>query len=514
MLSYGLIELSDVLEELFPGLSFFPPPAGGSPGIAFEEYEICRLARTKEINEKEKLVREMRKSKYFAAVFPKDAIDNWDELEGKIRDGDCNVMTFFINKINDLFIQGFNSAVLEEIRLNDSPVTDLFNREFFEKRPYHFTEFDEPKKLNICEHLPPTFYNAFEYYAHKQYTLIRMGREFPLDDLHKKWKSELEKKLSNKDKSNNYLGLIFYYDKDNDSFFIDAFGRAYREIKKNETDIKYAWKIINELFVNNLKRLRMLREEKKSGELQADYVFGIIKKINNALESTPAVNKNKPYIPTDFITLTGQISGQLGHRDYGNSGDADFLSGDMENIRNYWEILWDNLDAEEKGQIDEHIDTYEKVNILYAKIHDPYLGAVFPESAKEIITGLYVKISWEEPLNEELDADEKNSTGIEYYDESEIREVREKMAEFIMYEFRKDDEKDFVEFIRKDGDWSIIAKEIILYYRESELDYDTLIFKMYKGKRRNATHRPFANKMIKVIDAYKQYVGGKNGRQA
>jgi len=501
MTSKKFNELSGILEELFPGLTFFPSGSVSNPHFVFKEYEICRLIRTKEIDlhEKETLALEMIKSKAFACLFPHDPLQTWEELETNIQNGGCNVIRYFISKIDKLFMDGFNKVVQKEQKLNESPVTDHFICKVFGEKSISINQLNEPKGLNICDHSPATLYKAFEWHAHKQYTLIRLGREFPIEDLHEKWKSELQNKINDKNENNNYLALNNFY-----NGFISIYDDTYNVLKKNgvdiNADIRFALDIINALFVEKLqdpKTPAINKINASSNPAWLSFASKIEKMISITLERKPE-GYDSIHVPTDFITLTGQISGQLGHeygkvlsqgvknevnwKKYESSSDFDFdyfSESDMKNINNYWKTLMNNLQENDKILTEGNKNTFEKIKILYAKLQEPFFKTIFSEKSIEIINGLYIKISSEVSLDVELDEDEKNSICPEDRHKTTLIEDAEVFAnKFLIKEFNADNEKDFIISMTKNGEWSISGNEVDIHYMES----GSLIITRYKGE--------------------------------
>jgi hypothetical protein len=323
VLDVNPIDLSKVLKKLFPKVTFYPPVSDERQYKIPEKTDLYYFIQENNINymEKDTLVFTMINSNKFSALFPKDPLQYRNELKAFLQNDDCQVIKFFINKTNEKFFEGFNAVVHEKAVMDNCAMPDvaqLFYKAVFNNKTYYYKDLSDPDILNICEHSPSSFYGAFEYYAHKQYTLIRLSREFFIGDLHEKWKSELSEKLNDRDKSNNYQGLNFYYNvNDDDNVFIDTYDNVYRELKQEGSDIDYAWNIINELFIQKHKGLQKLKEKNDSIKLQANFITGLTLKIMNILEST-ADEYDSRYTPAEFVILAGQISGQLGHKKFEN----------------------------------------------------------------------------------------------------------------------------------------------------------------------------------------------------
>lgn len=476
------IKLSKILTELFPHVFLFSidnlspdlkSPQRFQDKIKKNETDIYKLIQKNKITEyenKEIIVREMSKSERFGALFPTDISLKeriFDKLKTNNHDEKCNVIASYIEIINEIFIQKFNTVVRKEIRLNDtySPcVSELFVKKVFpDKTFYYVDQLKDPKILNICEHSPSSIYGAFEYYAHKQYTLIRLGREFPIEDMRNTWKIELEKKRKDNRKSNNYLGLNIYYEN-----FTDTYEKTGEKNNNgsNETDIVFALKIIEELFIYNLKLterqiLKIIKEENTSYEkILPCFKANVREKISLILESTP--EKSDSYTPTDFITLTGQISGQLG-----------------------------NTPCSEEYKKYPNEIKFTDLNQKYNEDGDAYDFDPEEDKYHNVDEALRIKESWEIFIND-----------------------------FLKKEFNADDEKDFIGFISKEENWSTLAEEFKSYYIKGIHNKDSSLFNVYSGGKKNISHTVFAQKLRSALKEYIEWYKetnpeeGKNGKRA
>ena len=435
-------ELMKILKELFPQIIFFRDLTNEQQSIKSKSIvnkaNLVRLIHKNKINYKDKqaLVQGMMTSGIFSILFPPDP--------KKYKSGP--VIKFFINKTNEDFLHGFDKSVDKRVNSNNNPVIDvaeLFYKDVFEGKTYFFDEINDPKILNICEHSPSSIYTAFEYYAHKQYTLLRLGREFLINDLYEKWKTELESKLpKSKDKpsdeirTNNYWALTLYYNN-----FINIYENVYKEQKGKKPDIALAWDIINGLFINEHIGLLKLKEKEKNNETMKHYnnnLTILYRKIFQVLESTPKKYESR-YIPTEFIILAGQISGQLGHKYFGN------------------EELNDN--GSEDDDFDSKVD--EKIN------KDKYIN---------------------------------DNSYITYA----VEDVKIFVDNFLIKEFNTDKDRNFIKTMGKNGEWSSIKskKELSsINYNES----GTLILKLYSGEYENVNKNMFFYKLEKALNEYRRW---------
>jgi len=539
--------LSKNLKELFPNGIFFRIISTMEQPANYKT-DLYKLIRKNKVNYKEKddLLLWMMHSDLFSALFPDKPMLYWDELKEAIHSSGCPVIRFFINKINEKFLEGFNAAADERIRTANNPVTDvaeLFIESVFKRKTYFF-DFDDSELFNICEHWPSSIYKVFEYYARKQYTLIRLGREFPLEDLRKQWKEKLQKEIGNEGKSNIYMGLKNYYIEKPD--FISIFENAFEEITnkkpdkkitQKKSDVEFAWEIINELFINNLKiiqELRIKKENTQNERLKFNRIYNIEIMISETLERKL---KENPFSPMDFVTLAGKISEQLGFVfrkkiNLKNEALADykiFSNYESQKIRKYYKFLKekyiDQLEEKEMIKFEDCWDsTIEMIKMIHKLILDPFFKDILHES-KEWIEELYYKIPghlFSEIKQENKDGDvefnyepEENKYHYFFDEQAVIIEDRHEFARILALEFKEDEEKDFISFIEKDGPWPIILNELYGYYKDKgKHNDDSLLFTVYKHDTKNAAHIPFKYKIRKTLSKYEKELKEKeNGKR-
>ena len=445
------VRLTIILKGLFPNLILFD---NKWPGVGYDQMDICRLIQMKKINYEDKfaLVFKMKDNKYFAPLFPKDNMAfgfEWEELRDSINDG-CPVIDFFIEKLNKKFIEGFNSTVIDEIKLSDPPKIDvvkLFIKTVFGKKALFIEQLNDPKALNICEHSPYSLYKAYEYFAHKQYTLFRLEKEFPVEDIHKRHKSDLKDKISNATKSSNFYALNAngYYIN-----FLENYEKIFMELKESKPELYSGLDIINKLFIENLKCYENLQMKTKNTKTEKPWVLFISNvriMIDKILESK-ADNYDNYYKPADFITLTGQIGGQIGHENYKNPSE------DSSSEISFYELKREN----EEGEIIEY-DPQEE------KYHD---------SGNELI----------------------------------IKADRELFAsKFLKSRFNAADEEDFIKFVAEEGNWAAIVDELNLYFNGEGSDLkNKVLYNIYSGERSRISPRLFKEKIRKALFQYKEYL--------
>jgi hypothetical protein len=498
-------ELSKILGKLFPMVRFpFPPENWPSDWAKnwLKKMDIYNLIQKNKIDytKMETLVWAMMQSEIYGNLFPKDAQREWEDLEKSIQAEEYNVMCYFIKNINKEFIRGFNNVVQGEIKRQNSVLERFYK--ILNGKTFLPNEFGNPKSMNICEHSPSSFYKAFEYYAHKQYTLIRLGMQFPVEELHKKWKSDLEEKLKDRDIHNNYLGLEYFY-----IDFLENYETVYTEIKENNSSIDLALEIIDDLFVKEL----VIKDKKTKSVIKSlpFFMYNVKIMIDKRLESTPKTYSTTPYEPTDFITLTGQISGQIGYviKEKDDPDKKDLDDADRHNIRNYWEILRENLMYEkDRERFEECDNNFEKVKMLYDKIRDSddnYYRKLFGDKI-HTIEALYKKISYEFTLIENLDSLKKNEGSITIIPHASVV-----INDFIRKEFDTDADEEFIKSILEEGRGSIFGDTFVTnYYKKS----DTLKFSYnYSEGQKNDYSKIFAHRLKKALKKYEEAKEEKNG---
>jgi len=464
------IKLSRILTELFPHVLLFPfsvdnlssdliIPQRFQERTKEDETDIYIFIQKKKITEyenREVLLREMSMNERFGVLFPKDILlreQIFDKLKADNEGKKCNVIASYIEMENEKFIQGFNTIVCEEIKLDDaySPrVSNLFEKEVFFMKTFLVDELNKSKNLGICEHSPSSIYDAFKYYAHKQYTLIRLGREFLINDLQEEWKSELGEKIEDKSKSNNYLGLKHFY-----TDFMDTYKATYESCKKAErivTDTDFAWEIIDKLFIDGLKRRQNLKIKEKltnADRLRFGFIADVRIMICKILESSP--NNSSYYNPTGFITLTGQISGQLGRQKRNRSYLEKYEIPPNEII---------STDLSRKYNEDDDEYDFDPEEDKYHNIDEAFL----------------IKESWGKFI-----------------------------SVFLKYEFNEDEEKDFISLVSEEENWPTLADEVKYYYIKGAHNKDSLLFNIYTGNSKTIPHTLFAQKIKKALKKYMEW---------
>jgi len=515
--------LKGALNALFPKIRFFLSPDSAAWSKLDEEADIYVFARKRKIDyeNKKMLAMEMSKSEKYKALFPNDAsgkgqiFDKLDAQSGR-RGG---VMKLGMEIINEKYIHGFNSVAQEEIKIagDDFDAAACFESEVFKDRTYlieDFTDIDRAKEIFPCDHSVSSIYKAFGCYAHKRYTLIRLAREFSIGNLYGEWKSDLEDKIKKADKSSNYWGLCEdrYY-----ANFMENFEAAYGKLNKNMPAVELGWDMLRRFFVLSLKRLQNIKknENTQCNDARIRFIGNAMKLINKILESIPEKYKlsrnDAEYIPTDFITLAGQICGQLGHIKTKSEYDSDFFTNaELANIKNYWNALVNFLDGKHGDDIEECIkfgNCFDKVKLLHSFAKKPSCQKIFPKKSIEIIEGLRKKIS-DGSEEHGFRAGEKSYNA--YMQEQEGKKQMEQFICLLKRQFAEGHEQDFMAFVSDERNWSVLAGEFGSYYEGGSKNTNSALFLEYKKNRKNVPHSIFSHKIMEALAQYDEWRAGKH----
>jgi hypothetical protein len=253
-----------------------------------------------------------------------------------------------------------------------------------------------------------------------------------------------------------------------------------------------------------------------------------MEEIKEILESSPKEYGSR-YIPTEFVILAGQISGQLGPlyqktldiikaKNFNPERDVDdrFSDSDKQNIRNCRKKMLKILDGEDKNKYEECLKDgrySDEIRLLYDLISSRYRKEF--SSSLEIIEGLYLQISSislndikddeENDDEEDYNSDDNASPAVDK--ERVIKERRLFAEKFLEPKFNSPDEKDFIRYIAEEGDWSTLVNEFNRYKNEPKTHKnDSLIFKVYSGGRKNCDHTKFTNKIIIALKKYEKWL--------
>jgi hypothetical protein len=165
-------EIQRLLPDYFPTLIF---PNQNKFFIGRRRYFILKQDRwTIKVDEMSKI-----KDKRIAYLFPQRE-PHWDETEARRKYGNADIIRFFIDEINAYYYSEFSKMKQNKsVCINENTIPDMFLKKI--------NYYDKDKKRNIIKeewalskmvaHLlrhknPPSIYEVFQYYAHKQYTLL------------------------------------------------------------------------------------------------------------------------------------------------------------------------------------------------------------------------------------------------------------------------------------------------------------------------------------------------------
>jgi hypothetical protein len=170
----NVLEIAELLRDYFPIFNF---------GNELKKFFIGR--RRYFIKEQGKWtinVAEMSKikDKFISALFP-SRNPSWNEAEARSRYNEPDVIRFFIDEINAYYYSEFSKVKQNaSVHINENAVTAMFLKEIkYElykknKRNIYRDQWDFSEiVVHLLRHKkPPSIYEAFDSYAHKQYTKL------------------------------------------------------------------------------------------------------------------------------------------------------------------------------------------------------------------------------------------------------------------------------------------------------------------------------------------------------
>jgi len=164
--------LIQLLDDYFPGLVFFQKNSPGDISIA--QYVVQKHGEwILDIRAMSKA-----KEKMFSSLFP-DKISCWDEATARTRYGCADIIRFFVDMENDMFSAGFSKSGAESREKAANRGKSIPSR-FFNELDYSgkavWEDWDfSALVVHKMRHRPPSIYEAFDYYAHRLYTLLGFG---------------------------------------------------------------------------------------------------------------------------------------------------------------------------------------------------------------------------------------------------------------------------------------------------------------------------------------------------
>jgi hypothetical protein len=352
-----------------------------------------RYRRYIDVDKKEVKVLEMAEDGHFKTLFPAKWLKD-ENLKREFEEwkGGPDVFRFFLEKEDEKYMAEFRSLTKKDIGIH-KPILDRFYdlnisaqpvyKEGKNGKPSYGFEWQVPGIM----HKSDTLYKAYEYYAHKQYTLALYGYELSctvmdtdLTDFFKDFKNK-NVAAFNKINGNDFLqgkehfmeicGLSAMRDISLEKLYYSFYG-AFNNTKKDDL-AALGLEFIKGTLARNIDKMY---HDPKLPELPGTY-FNVIQKV---LESTP--QKESEYKPTGLEKLISQVKRQSSYtilKIYNRMEEQDpsknpYSKSDIKNIKNYIEkvrvVLWE----QDKKSFDDEVNTPDvfcKVDALYRKASEP-----------------------------------------------------------------------------------------------------------------------------------------------
>jgi hypothetical protein len=381
-----------LLNDYFPGLVFIPK---NSRNISITKY-VIQEEDGKWILD----VKAMSKSKekIFSNLFPED-ISGWNEAEARTRYGCADIIRFFIDMKNDMFSAGFSNAALGK------SIPDRFFEEldYYGKPVWEDWDFSA-LVIHRMRHHPPFIYEAFDFYAHRLYTLMGFG-----------------------------LG------------------------SGNTTDdelIKSGTELMKDTIREQIPETESFRDERRTA------FFEMTRK---TLESVPTGGSK--YTPTEMDVFIKQLKNKVpnlykDNRSWKETDSADIWSAygpaDRKTINNHIEKAEKHITIGEDMSALQRVKlsgTYrEKINLLHRIVCGQQLEG-YLRSERDTIHGLYLKRHWPIFLDSLLGSN-KDNVGFTRYDPNKddtYAKIQDHLewSSFFRNEFEKELDKDSIEIFIK-----------------------------------------------------------------
>jgi hypothetical protein len=336
----GILAL--LLRDYFPCMKFIPK--NSSDNLSILNYIIKKNGKwTLDIGAMSK-----SKEKSFSCLFPEN-ISLWDETKARKKYGRADVIRFFIDAENDRFLfefSGLKNAALAKIDGN------VIIDEFFEKlKDYDgkpvWEEWDFSNLvLHAMRHNPPSIYEAFDYYGHRNYTLAGFG-----------------------------LRKICEGEQRVDGNYSEA------ELLQSGN------KLLNETLPEHIPGM---------ANFSIDRLTDLFELVQETLESVPT--GKTIYAPTEFDVFIKQLKSRIPnlykkHPD-GDTGET-YTSTERKTINNHMEkmrrYVEDGENLPELRKLGLNGTYREKVNLLHRLIMDPLIRKQYAPRELDTIHGLFLK---------------------------------------------------------------------------------------------------------------------------
>jgi hypothetical protein len=156
-----------LLREYFPAISFFDIEKGVDHYI--DNYIGQKQGKwTLDIAKMSK-----SKNKNYACLFPQK-ISHWDEDKARSKYGSADVIKFYLYEQNETFFSKISRIKDRPARFDKKPIPDIFLADInYDNGIDVWESWDfEHIVVHKMRHDPPSIYEAFTYYARRQYNLV------------------------------------------------------------------------------------------------------------------------------------------------------------------------------------------------------------------------------------------------------------------------------------------------------------------------------------------------------
>jgi hypothetical protein len=349
-LNAGILIL--LLQDYFPGLIFLSNQNFNK--LSIKKYVVNKHGKWT-LN-----IEAMSKSKdaNIACLFPKN-ISMWNEAKARGKYGSANIIRFFIDLQNNMFLDSFSKVkniLLDKID-NKYISSSFLDKVKFNKPVWEIWDFSSIV-LHKMRHNPPSIYEAFNYFAHKQYTLL--GFSTPVNQI----------------------------DTSTGELIKDGFKLLSEKIKEYFPE------------VNNF---------------NIDEFTHFFELVQETLESVP--KGNSVYEPTDMEIILNQIKSRMANlfrKKFDENTDL-YSPSNRKTINNHIikakKTVNDENIRKELQKVQLSGTSKDKINILYRIISIPEIRKNYSHRELEIINGLFLKQNTVISLDKELINDDGSFTG-------------------------------------------------------------------------------------------------------
>jgi hypothetical protein len=282
-ISEGVLVL--LLNDYFPGLVFFPKNSGD---IGVANYVVQENGKwTLDINAMSK-----SREKIFSGLFPED-ISGWDEAEARARYGCADIIRFFIDAENKMFLGGSSNVSGRGIPCRFFDELDYSGKPVWEDWDFSALVIHKMRRR------PPAIYEAFGYYAHRLYTLLSFAPGSGNTACEERIKSG--SKLLNETIMEQIPGIA--------NLGIDRLTSLFEMIQETLESVPVGSSIYAptelEVFIKQLK-MKMTNLYKNSGFMETSYSASERKTINNHIEKALRfITDGEDLLELNKLGLTG-----------------------------------------------------------------------------------------------------------------------------------------------------------------------------------------------------------------